>query len=99
MLLMDKKPDDGLNKQPTASTDSTSPPRAGSGQASNKMEGEDLDSPAPAGAESSTPGAESSSTNPPAGGEQKPGEAKPTDKQSLFARIRGWRYLYLALFA
>ena len=84
---MDKKPDDGLN------------PSAGSGQASNKMEGEDLDSAAPAGAESSTPGAESSPTNPPAGGEQKTGEAKPTDKQSLFARIRGWRYLYLALFA
>ncbi|OGL26508.1 hypothetical protein A3E49_03530 [Candidatus Saccharibacteria bacterium RIFCSPHIGHO2_12_FULL_49_19] len=83
---MDKKPDDGLNRQPTTST--------GSGQAENKLEGEDLDTP-------SQPAAESPPTtaDQPKPGAKQPSSDKPAAKGSLFTRIKGWKYLYMALFA
>ena len=86
ILLMDKKPDDGLN------------PSTGSGQANkaeNKMEGEDLDA-APVEAAQA---ASASGDAPTSKTEQKTSDAKPAEKESLFSRIRHWRFLYLALFA
>jgi hypothetical protein len=80
---MEKKPDDGQNKK----------------LAENKLEGEDLDS-SPSEAAAAEPGDGGTAVpNPPAGGGQKPTDSKSSEKASLFSRIRGWRYLYLAVFA
>lgn len=70
------------------------------GEQPANLEGEDLDSSPEPAVDSSKP---SEAANPDKASEKKPGDKRDDKKEasgeSLLARIRGWRYLYLLLFA